>query len=156
MRLFLLSIATILIGPLSVCKAQNEGYFMSNGKNVEIGVFNREMEKKIRDVGIQAVSVAIIDDNKVVFSNAYGYKQLSAKDKVDPNTVFEACSLSKSYLVYVVFKLVDEGKFDLDKPICQYMEPGPILDHDPRYKLITSRMILSHCSGIENWDTDNI
>lgn len=109
----------------------------------------------MHDVGIPAASLAIIENNKIVFYNVYGYRQLSTKSKADKKTLFEACSLSKSYLVYTVFKLADEGKIDLDRPMYQYLDPGPSLNHDPRYKLITPRMVLSHTSGIENWKEDN-
>lgn len=126
-----------------------------NGKVVNLAAFSNELQQVMEEIGIPAVSLALIDQGKVVFSHNYGYKALAQKSPVDSNTVFEACSLSKSYLVYAVFRLVEQGKIKLDTPIYKYMEPGPALDHDPRYRNITPRMILSHCSGIENWKEDN-
>ncbi|MEO5564920.1 MAG: serine hydrolase, partial [Chitinophagaceae bacterium] len=116
---------------------------------------NKEVERMMNEADIPGLSLAIISDNKVTFYNVYGYKQLSKKDKVDKETVFEAASLSKSYLVYAAFKLVDEGKLDLDKPMYKYLDPGGQLSNNPLYKMITPRMILSHSSGIENWQRYN-
>ncbi|HYC28684.1 MAG TPA: serine hydrolase domain-containing protein, partial [Chitinophagaceae bacterium] len=129
-------------------------YFISNDRRVDIDAFNREVQTMIDDMGVPAVSVAVIENNKVVFANAYGYRRPSEKLKVTRNTVFEACSLSKSYLVFAVHKLVEEGRLDLDKPMYQYL-PHPELEHDQRYKLITPRMILAHNTGMENWKQYN-
>lgn len=138
-----------------VTGAQPGRYFTIDGRNIEIQSFNQDVEKMMDEVGVPGVSLAVIDNNQIVFYDAYGHKQSSGKKKVNKNTVFEACSLSKSFLVYAAFKLADAGKLDLDKPMYQYMEPGPALAHDLRYRLITPRMILSHSSGLENWKRYN-
>ncbi|HEX8531373.1 MAG TPA: serine hydrolase domain-containing protein, partial [Cytophagales bacterium] len=128
--------------------------FVANGRRVAVPAFDQAVQTMMDDIGVPASSVAIIEDGKVVYANAYGYKSLARKDKVDKNTVFEACSLTKTYLVMVAYQLVDEGKLDLDKPMHTYLPYAP-LAHDPRYRQITPRMILSHCSGIENWTSFN-
>lgn len=114
--------------------------------------FNRQVTALMAACNIPAASIAIIDNGNVVFSNAYGVKTDS--DGVDKETVFEACSLSKTFLLYAVYKLVDEGRMDLDKPLFEYLE-NDRLKHDPRYRKITARMVMSHCSGIENWEAMN-
>jgi CubicO group peptidase (beta-lactamase class C family) len=108
----------------------------------------------MHEVGVPGMSLAIIDNNQIVFSNVYGYKNLGKKEKVNKRTIFEICSLSKTFLAFVAHMLVEEGKLDLNKPMYQYLK-NENLEHDSRYKLITPRMILSHCSGIENWKGEN-
>ena len=134
--------------------AQKGAYFMANGKKIRIDSFNREVNHILKEVGVPGLSLAVIDDNQVVFFNAYGYKDEAKKDAVNKETIFEACSLSKSFLVFAVMRLATEGKIDLDKPMYQYLAYEP-LEHDARYKLITTRMVLSHSSGIENWKYEN-
>lgn len=138
---------------LSVLTAQT-GYFTVGGKSISVAAINRQIQTIQYETGIPAISLAVIDNNKVVFSNAYGYKEETKKNKIDQHTVFEACSLSKIFLLLVVHKLVDQGLFNLDTPMYRYM-PYERLEHDARYKLITPRMILSHTSGIENWQSYN-
>lgn len=106
------------------------------------------------DIGIPGMSLAVIENNEIVFTGSYGVKDLDSKTPIDDQTVFEAGSLSKAFLTFVVLQLVDEGKIELDKPVYEYL-PNPRLEHDARYKLITSRMILTHSSGIENWQYRN-
>ncbi|WP_167353199.1 serine hydrolase [Pedobacter steynii] len=135
--------------------AQEQGTFISNGKSIDIYHFDLEITKMIKEAGIPAVSLAIIDQGKIAYKQTYGVKEALKPEEADSCTVFEACSLSKSFLVYATYQLVDQGKLDLDKPLYQYLEPGPMLDHDPRYRLITPRMVLSHSSGLEDWPNDH-
>jgi len=135
-------------------RAQKEVTFSAGGRTMGLDSFNTEIRKIMDTVGIPGLSLAIIAGGRVVFYQVYGYKKLSTREQVDENTLFEACSLSKSFLVLVAHQLVDEGKLNLDKPLYQYL-PYPPLEHDQRYKLITARMVLSHSSGLENWRTQN-
>lgn len=135
-------------------RAQQSKSFISNGKKVQVAVFEQEMKKMMKEIGIPALSLAIIENNQVVYARTLGYKELKSKNPAGPETVFEACSLSKTFLVFVVQELVNKGLLNLNKPLSEYLEYAP-LKHDPRYRLITAHMVLSHSSGIENWAWNN-
>jgi CubicO group peptidase (beta-lactamase class C family) len=141
-------------GAFLTSMGQGRAFFTVNGKKVNIDHFNQQIDSILRETGIPGLSLAIIDNNKIVFSDAYGYKELGGTEKVDKNTIFEGCSLSKSFLVYLAYKLVDEKKLDLDKPLYNYLEYEELKD-DPRYQMITARMVLNHSSGMENWQGMN-
>lgn len=149
-----LIIMVVVIGWSFNLAAQDSKYFTVNGRNINVDSLNQEIVKMMDDIGIPGLTFAVIDNNRIVFNEVYGYKNLSKKKKVNNNTIFEACSLSKSFLVFVAHQLVDQGKLDLDRPLYQYLK-NKRLEYDPRYKLITARMVLSHCSGIENWGYHN-
>lgn len=134
--------------------ARQPAKFSVNGKTIDARQFDSKVNHILTETGVPGMSLAIIEDNKIVYYNTYGYKKISTRDKVDSATIFEACSLSKSFLVFAAYRLVDEGRLDLNKPMYQYLE-YPRLAHDPRYKLITPRMVLTHSSGIENWSVFN-
>ncbi len=131
-----------------------ESHFTSNEKKISTLEFDNKMNQMMEAEGIPGTSIAIIENGKIAYSSNYGIKNLNTGEEVDDETVFEAASLSKPYFVYVVYKLVEEGRLDLDKPMYQYLE-NPSLEHDPRYKVITPRMILGHNSGLENWANYN-
>jgi CubicO group peptidase (beta-lactamase class C family) len=65
--------------------------------------------------------------------------------------MFEACSMSKPVFAYLVLKLVEQGKLELDKPLYDYLPEKFICDDENYPKQITARMILSHTSGLPNW-----
>ncbi|MBL6448218.1 serine hydrolase [Fulvivirga sp. 29W222] len=149
-----LVLAVVLANGCFTAKAQKQKTFVANGNTIEIEAFNKKISHMMSEVGVPGASLAIIDNNQVVFSHNYGYKQLESESQVDQNTLFEAASLSKSFLVFAAFKMVEDGLLDLDKPMYKYLEHDQ-LAHDERYKLITPRMLLSHSSGIENWKSNN-
>lgn len=73
-----------------------------------------------------------------------------SKTPVDRDTIFEAGSVSKTVFAYRVIKLCERGVLDLDRPLTKYT-PDRILKEDPRLDLITTRHVLSHTTGLQNW-----
>lgn len=61
-----------------------------------------------------------------------------------------AASLSKPVLAYGVMKLVEAGKFDVDKPLTDYV-PGEMIKDEPRVAQVTARRALSHSTRLQNW-----
>ncbi len=127
-----------------------------NGRAVYEDMVNSKVESLMKETGIAGVSLALIDKNGIYFYNTYGYKNLekNPREKINKETIFEACSMSKSFIVFAAYKMVDKGLLDLDKPMYQYLENDE-LKYDERYKQITARMVLSHVSGLENHKDKN-
>ncbi|MCX2584723.1 serine hydrolase domain-containing protein [Pedobacter sp. MR22-3] len=140
---------TLAIG-ISAFNTYAQKSFGVNNRIIDIDALNKKVDFLIKETGIPGVSLSIISNDKIVFSNSYGVKQLGTEGKINNETIFEACSLSKSFLAFVAYQLADKGRLDLDKPLYNYLK-YQLLEHDLRYKSITARMVLSHSSGIENW-----
>ena len=100
---------------------------------------------------IPGLSIALIQKGEVVWHHGFGVKNSKTNEPVTDTTVFEAASLSKPVFAYAVLKLVDAGKFDLDKPLNQYLPGGYDVGADPRLGQITARRVLSHTTGFPNW-----
>jgi CubicO group peptidase (beta-lactamase class C family) len=142
-----------MLALLSSFGMQAQKSFTTNGRKIKVKKFNKEITQLMSEVGIPGMSLAVIDNNQIVFSRNYGVKGLGG-EAVDQATVFDGCSLSKSLLAYVAYQVADEGLLDLDRPVYEYKKL-PELEYDERYKSITARMILSHSSGLENWSYHN-
>jgi CubicO group peptidase (beta-lactamase class C family) len=107
---------------------------------------------------VTGVGLAIFDKGDVVYLKTYGVRDKEKNLPLTADSVMTAASFSKVAFAYMVMQLVDERLLDLDKPVYQYL-PKPLpeysvykdLAHDPRYKRITARMLLSHTSGFPNW-----
>jgi CubicO group peptidase (beta-lactamase class C family) len=105
----------------------------------------------MKDANVQGLSVALLRDGELVWHRGFGVKNAQTGEPVTDGTVFEAASLSKPVFAYGVLKLVDGGKFDLDKPLTQYLPGQYDVGDDPRLDRITARHVLSHTPGFPNW-----
>lgn len=114
-----------------------------------------EMQQIVSDAKITGLSVAVINDNRIVYQNSFGVKDKRTNEKNDRDTVFYAASFTKPLFSYLFLKLVEKKIFDLDKPIYTYLkkpigeyEKWKDLAGEKDFEKISARMILSHSSGL--------
>jgi CubicO group peptidase (beta-lactamase class C family) len=105
------------------------------------------LRETMRQAHIPGMSVLAFRGTEVVFEGHYGLAKPEEQQSVDPDTLFDVASVSKSVAVLPVLQLIEEGKIRLDDDINRYL-PFPV--RNPRYPdhPITVRMVLTHTSGI--------
>ena len=99
---------------------------------------------------IPAVSLALIQNGKLVFHNTYGVENSNAKTPLRDEAVFEAASITKLVFAYSMNRLAQRGEFDLDQPLAESLA-FPDLEEYPEYKMITGKHVLTHVTGLPNW-----
>ncbi len=108
------------------------------------------LKTQMDELGIPALSLAIINNGEIVYNNALGVANITTQIEVGENSIFEAASLSKPVFAFFVMKLSEKGIIDLDRPLYFYL-PEEELGRDERYKHVTARMVLNHSTGFPNW-----
>jgi CubicO group peptidase (beta-lactamase class C family)/D-alanyl-D-alanine dipeptidase len=102
--------------------------------------------REVADKHLPALSVALVDDQKVVWARGYGFADAAKKKPATADTVYRVGSVSKLFTDIAVMQLVEQGKLDLDAPVTKYLPDfKPINKYD---KPITLRMLMSHRSGL--------
>ncbi|HTK20031.1 MAG TPA: serine hydrolase [Mucilaginibacter sp.] len=142
-----------------LCQAQQQSIAPELSNKDAIDHLQKDIPRLMKEANVPGMSVALIRNGKMVWSGVYGVINNDTHKPVTKQSIFEANSLSKPVFGYAVMTLVDRGKIELDKPIYTYMDSG-FFDKsctDPRFKLVTTRMILSNKSGIgfSPEDSDN-
>jgi len=113
---------------------------------------------------VPGLQIALIRDGKIVWSGAFGVTNALSREPVTSETIFEAASLTKPFFAYLAMKLVDEGVFDLDTPLVNYVAREEIekgLGHSMDLEgfrrdwleKITARHVLSHSSGLPHGES---
>ncbi len=122
------------------------------GTSISTQEIKHLLETQMKANGTPGVSMAIINDGKIVFHTIIGHSApgIPMSDK----TIFEGASLSKPLFAFFVMQYVEQGILDLDTPLYTYL-PYKDIAHDDRYKKITARMVLSHTTGFPNWRDEN-
>ncbi len=107
---------------------------------------------------VKGLALALIEDGEVKHVVAYGYRNLEREEPLETDTIMYGASLTKTAFAYMVLQLVDEGRFDLDKPLASYLskpleEYEDYLDiaEDERRNRITARHVLTHSTGFANF-----
>jgi len=102
----------------------------------------------ISSVGPGATA-AVVHDQEVVWTHAYGYADLENGRRAKPETSFSICSISKLFTSIAVMTLVEKGAIDLDASLSLYVEGfDPVAPNDVVAEPITIRDLLSHASGL--------
>jgi len=105
--------------------------------------------ERMKHHNVQGVSIAVIDNYKIVWAKGYGYADKKEGRKVTVNTLFEPGSISKSLNAVGILKLAQQGKLDLYQDINQYLVtwkfPYDTVSHG---KKITTAQLLTHTAGL--------
>ncbi len=105
----------------------------------------------MRNNNVRGISVVVIRNGEISISKSFGYADVELKKKVNAHTVFRAASLGKPILAYIAVLLARQGTIDLDLPMYSYLEKE-VAQGDPRSRIITARMVLTHTTGLPNLD----
>lgn len=104
------------------------------------------VEYEVEQKNLPAFSIAIVNDNQVLWSNGYGFQDAEKKVPATAETVYRVGSISKLLTDISVMKLVDSGELDLDEPVKTYL-PN-FQPNNTSGKPITLRMLMTHRSGL--------
>ena len=106
--------------------------------------------KLMQRAEVPGLQLAYMDEGSVVMTAAFGYANTENETPVTDRTVFEAASLSKPVFAYAVLRMADRGEWNLDEPLWDILEYER-LAHDDRAKELTTRLVLTHTTGLPNW-----
>jgi CubicO group peptidase (beta-lactamase class C family)/D-alanyl-D-alanine dipeptidase len=95
---------------------------------------------------LPAVYIALVDDQRQVWSEAFGLADRQQGTPASTSDVFRIASVSKLFTDIAVMQLAESGEIDIDAPVTQYLP-----DFRPRSRFkkdITLRQMMSHRSGL--------
>lgn len=95
-----------------------------------------------------AIAVGVIRNHRLVWTGYYG--EQSSGVPVTQKTMFNVASLAKPITAEAILRLASEGRIVLDEPMSRYWV-DPDVFADPRHKLLTPEIALSHRTGFRNW-----
>ena len=113
----------------------------------EVKAIDSLIERKMIQSGIVGIGAALIIDNKVIWSNGYGYSDREKQTPFTPSTVLNIASISKTFTGFCMMKAVEQGKVSLDEDINKYLPFKVSNPYFPNEK-ITLRHLATHTSGL--------
>ncbi|HSR50633.1 MAG TPA: serine hydrolase domain-containing protein [Acidobacteriota bacterium] len=107
-----------------------------------------EIRRAMIEGNIPSMTVALVSGEEIVWTGAYGYSNLWAKTPAVTSTVYLIGSTFKSMSTAVLLGLMEQGKFQLDDPVSQYLGEGLSIRGEDPENPITFRHLLTHVSGL--------
>jgi CubicO group peptidase (beta-lactamase class C family) len=107
------------------------------------------LEKLMQLYKCPGLSVAVIDNFKIVWSKGYGVTEAGGSKPVTVHTLFQAGSISKPVAATGALWLVEHGKLSLDENVNQKLKSWQVPDNEfTKDQKVTLRRILSHSAGL--------
>lgn len=106
------------------------------------------IRKEMKSNNITGLSIALVDDQRIVWTEGFGYADKANKVPATPQTVYAVGSISKLFTATAAMQLAEQGKMDIDKPLQTYLPQFSIKSRFPGAGPITARTIMTHHSGL--------
>ena len=114
---------------------------------------DHQVNRLMRRHGLPSVVVALVDDQEVIFEQAYGLADVERAVPATLDTVYKLGSVTKLFTGIEIMRMWEQGLVDLDAPITEYLPDFTIKSRFPDSSPMTIRSILAHRSGLPRNDT---
>lgn len=102
---------------------------------------------------LPGLAVGVVHEGKLVYAKGFGLSDAKEQTPVTPDTVFRIGSISKTFTAIGLMQLWEQGKFQLDDPVNDYLKAYQVRHTDPQAPPVTFRHLLTHTSGIGEFRT---
>ena len=140
-----LALAGLALGFLSAQALANIVAPPSTANGVDAATTNRidnDVQSLLQCYQVPSAVIAIVQDGKVVYSKAYGFRDLESKTPANIDTYYEIGSITKQFTAASILQLQEAGKLNIDAKLAAY------LPNAPHASEVTLRQLLTHTSGL--------
>jgi CubicO group peptidase (beta-lactamase class C family) len=102
----------------------------------------------LAEARVPSVAVARIENFRIAWAGAWGEQSPGVPATV--RTLYNVASLTKPISAETVLRAASAGRLSLDEPMHPWWI-DPDLAADPRHRLLTPRISLTHRTGFANW-----
>jgi len=119
----------------------------------ETVALDKFIQKAMADLSIPGASIAVIQNNKVIYRKGFGVKKQGSRELVTPETLFMIGSTTKPLTTLMLSKLDEEKKLSWNTPINKILPDFKLADSS-----ITDKVLVEHtacaCTGMPRRDME--
>ena len=105
-------------------------------------------DREMAENEITGISIALVDDQRVLWQKGFGYADLENEIPATPETIYRAGSIAKVFTSAATMQLAEQGKIDIDQPLVAALPEFLIKTRFPSAGPVTPRNMMSHHSGL--------
>lgn len=106
------------------------------------------IEQEMANNRVTGLSVALVDDQRVVWSEGFGYEDAEREIAATPDTPYRLGSIAKVLTATAAMQLAEEGRIDIDRPLQDALPAFSVRSRFDNAAPITPRNIMHHHSGL--------
>jgi CubicO group peptidase (beta-lactamase class C family) len=108
-----------------------------------------EIKEIMQELTAAGVSVAVVKNNKIIYTRSFGVSDLETQKPLTDNNIFRIASISKSFSATAIMQLIEAKKCSLDDDFSRLVG---FTVRNPRFPdvVITLRMVMSHTSSVND------
>ncbi len=106
---------------------------------------------RMRHYKVPGVSIAVINDYRIEWAQAYGMIAAESGKRITTQTLFQGGSISKPVTAVAALRLVENGKLSLERDVNEKLISWKVPDNEyTQLNKVTLNRILSHTAGLSN------
>jgi len=122
---------------------------------VAISELSQTIKRQMRQDKVVGASIALVDDQQVIWSQGFGQADRSQQIPATPETIYQAGDLSKIITAIAALQLAESGAFGLDSTLQELLPSAQLESRFESQVSPSLRQLLSHHSGltINHWSS---
>ncbi len=108
-----------------------------------------DLMERMEYYDVPGVSIAVVRNGQMAWAKGYGIANEENGEKVHPETLFQAGSISKPLAALAALQLLEKGKVSLSEDVNRYLQNWRIEDNEfTIQEKITLERLLTHTAGV--------
>lgn len=116
----------------------------------QTNAIDRFVKSEMSRQRVPGVEVGVYSRGRILLAKGYGLADVELNVPVTPETLMQSGSVGKQFVSAAIMMLVEEHKLSLDDSITKYFPDAPA-----SWKPILIKNLLSHTSGLSEYESDN-
>ncbi|RTL32059.1 MAG: class A beta-lactamase-related serine hydrolase, partial [Rhodocyclaceae bacterium] len=108
----------------------------------------RLIEYEMRQQSIVGLSVAVVDDQRLLWARGFGFADKEKGVPATPDTLYRVGSISKLFTDTAAMQLAEQGRLDIDAPLARALPGFSIRSRFADAPPITLRGLMTHHAGL--------
>jgi CubicO group peptidase (beta-lactamase class C family) len=106
------------------------------------------IEREMRQHAVVGLSVALVDDQNVVWAQGFGYADKAGNIRATPDTVFRVGSVSKLFTTIAALQLAEQGRLSFSDPLRKAVPEFSLRTHAGIETDVTLHQLATHHAGL--------
>jgi CubicO group peptidase (beta-lactamase class C family) len=110
--------------------------------------FPQKIQERMQQQRLAGVSIAIVDGDEIIYSQAFGYADVEKKIPGTRDTIYPIGSVTKVFTATMLMQLCEKGVLNLEIPLKKYLPEYRVKSSFPGVQPTTLGQLASHTSGL--------